>query len=111
MTRKACTFASVVVTSSVRPSAKYSFSGSVLRFAKGSTAIDRVGADAGLETRGARERGPARERLPPRVDLGLERVDARERAMDVTMYRQAFFVLPSSNCPHAAVEVGGDLLP
>jgi hypothetical protein len=50
MTRKACVFASVVVSSSVRPSAKYSFSGSVLRFAKGSTAMDRVGADAGPET-------------------------------------------------------------
>ena len=40
ITRRARTFERSAVTSSVRPSAKYSLSGSALRFVNGSTAID-----------------------------------------------------------------------
>ena len=42
MTRRARTLDRLAVTSSVRPSAKYAFSGSVLRFVKGRTTIDVI---------------------------------------------------------------------
>ena len=46
MTRRDPIWDRSAVTSSVRPSAKYSFSGSVLRFVNGRTAIDVVRATA-----------------------------------------------------------------
>ena len=57
VTRSACTLDSVVVISSVSPAAKYSFSGSALRFSKGSTAIDAFAAAARAVTVASGVRG------------------------------------------------------
>ena len=48
MTRRDRTFDRSAITSSVRPSAKYAFSGSMLRFVNGSTPIDGTDPDPAL---------------------------------------------------------------
>src|SRR5688572_33477527 len=59
MTRSRRTFDRSAMTSSVRPSAKYAFSGSVLRLVNGSTAIDFTVLDAALPRRASVEAGSA----------------------------------------------------
>ena len=59
MTRRDRTFDRVEITSSVRPSAKYAFSGSMLRFVNGSTAIDGTDPEPALPPSApAAARGP-----------------------------------------------------
>ena len=58
MTRRDRTFDRSAITSSVRPSAKYAFSGSMLRFVNGSTAIDGTDPDPALPWALAAARGP-----------------------------------------------------
>ena len=65
-TRRPGTLASALISSSVMPSAKYSFSGSGLRLANGSTAIDRSArldetTSVGAPGTSARPRSPAVE--------------------------------------------------
>jgi hypothetical protein len=81
VTRRAPILERPEVTSSVRPSAKYSFSRSVLRFTKGRTAIDLT---PGARTR----RDPAVGRSAPR------RLPSRQRSIsDLKAY-----MLPSTRC-------------
>jgi hypothetical protein len=47
----------------------------------------------------------------PRVNLGFERIDAAEYAMEVAVHRKALCAFPAAHGAHAAPEVRGNLLP